>query len=121
MGVRRTSALSIIRYGKAQLQARSYVTGLADTELPNPLNLVPAPNNFLRNYHYQIKVSSINGVTGEITERNITVATDNLLTKEDAFGAAEELLLSSYTEYSEALNTYDIDQVLVSPDFYKTL
>ena len=75
----------------AVLPAKQYVKQLQLNNLPNiariPLSLTPQ----IRNFAYTVLVQGISASTGEIIERQITISTNQLLTKQQAIDLADEL------------------------------
>lgn len=89
--VQRSAALDVIRQVKAQIANRSYVKGLTHRQLPKMTELAYSPFRITSKYQYMVSIIGTDPITGELSQRWITVASDKLITK----AAAEELAISS--------------------------
>lgn len=117
MGVRRSALLAAVRSVRDSLVGAEYVKGLTAEELPDPSRFGVSSTFMKRPFAYVVKVQGENQLTGQLESRNITVSSENVLDTISIEEYVGDILEASFNTYQLAMDSYDIEQVLVDPRF----
>lgn len=89
IGIRRQTGLQVIKYLRDEVvPVRKYIDNLGLSKLPTIDRLPKSITTQLRNFAYHTVMEGFSTLTGEKTTRNITVSSNQLLTKEQALDYA---------------------------------
>lgn len=89
-GLRRKRAQAIIRVAKSAIKSRKYISSVGNEKRFNPGRLTKSPYHHRRNFNYIIRIDGVSNLTGERVRKNITVATDHQISKNEAIAYAME-------------------------------
>lgn len=92
-GIRNQTLLDIIRAEKGIAQLGAQLKFLSKKAIPNPFRLPAAITKIRRRYSFVVQVVGFVIQTGETRLKNITVATDTLLSRETLEALAERALI----------------------------
>jgi hypothetical protein len=85
LGVRRQEGLDLIRQLRGITSASSYVKAIRNNFLPDISRLPKSIGRLPTNFYYNVRVEGIDPLTGENIISYHTVATDELLTKNQVY------------------------------------
>lgn len=115
LGIRRTDLLELVRGLREVEITRPYVSSLRADFLPNPSRLAESVTTLLRSFSYTVQVEGTHLETGELFTKNITVSTDDLLTKEQAVNAALEIADTALDRYGFSAHGGRVTMIKRSP------
>lgn len=92
IGIRRQTGLQVINYLRnTALPASNYIDNLTLNSLPSIQRLAKSTTKQLRNFAYKVQLTGFDKFSNQLTKRNVTVSTNQLLTKQQALDIATAL------------------------------
>lgn len=107
-GVRRTDLLDAMRSIRGEERAGSALRSIRRDRKPDPLRLPIAKTSIRRNFSFDVKVTGFDSNTGERFDRFITIATDDLMTRQEIEDKATEVIEDDQENYP-----MDIDTIVI--------
>ena len=114
-GIRRKVFLKLVRRVKGSFEAGRYVQSLRKNVLPNPDNIPEAVFKIKRNYSYKIHIRGFNLATGINEDRYLSLATNILISKNDAISAAVLEGMLAMGEYFQNIEGLDVETIVKNP------
>lgn len=99
MGVRRTDLLDAIRHVRGVERRTNALASVRRDRKPDPSRIAIARTNIRRNFSFTVRVRGFDMVSGDLTERFVTITSDSVLSRQELEDAARAMLEEGVSNY----------------------
>lgn len=117
LGIRRATGLQVINYLRGTVQpTRKYISSLTLNALPNVLRLPKNPLNQKKLLNYNVLLRGFSTLTGQLEEKRLTIASNTVLTKQQALDVAVQAGTGSFQSGGLDSATGSVEDIFYNPE-----
>ena len=112
MGVRRTDLLDAIRHVRGVERRSNALASVRKDRKPDPTRIAIARTNIRRSFSFVVRVRGFDMVSGELTERFVTITSDKVLSRQEIEDAAQDMFEEGVSNYPMDIQNVTLQKAL---------
>lgn len=112
MGVRRTDLLDAIRHVRGVERRTNALASVRRDRKPDPTRIAIARTNIRRSFSFVLRARGFDMVSGELTERFVTIASDKVLSRQELEDAARDMFEEGTSNYPMDIQNITLQKAL---------